>query len=77
MFEEAKSDALHALDVFEELEAAGRAEATGRLLELIDNDAQRDGLGSDGGWDDDGGLLETTPVFVCTNSCSDRITESE
>ena len=45
MFEEAKSEALHALDAFERFEAAGLAEETGQLLELIDSDAQGDGMG--------------------------------
>ena len=78
MFEEARSEALHALDVFEKFGAVGLAEATRRLLELIDSDAQGDGLGSDDGWDYDGGLVETTLVLMCIDSsCSDRITESE
>jgi len=67
MFEEAKSEALRALGMFEEL-GAGDAETTRQLLEQIDSDAQGDGLGSDYGLDDNGELLETTLILMCINS---------
>ena len=46
MFEEARFEALRALDVFEKLGAASDAEDTRKLLKYIDHNARRDGLGS-------------------------------
>jgi len=45
MFEEAKSEALRALHVFEKLGAANNAEETRQFLGRIDRDARGDGLG--------------------------------
>jgi len=46
MFEEAKSEALRALDMFEKLGATNSAEDTRELLGHIDRNARRNGLGS-------------------------------
>ena len=46
MFEEAESEALHALCVFEELGATNDAEETRQLLGQIDRNTRRNGLGS-------------------------------
>ena len=46
MFEEATSEALRALDMFEKLGATNDAEDTRELLEQIDRDAQGDRPGS-------------------------------
>ena len=43
MFEEAKSEASHALDVFEKLGAANDAKGVRQLLEQIDRNARGNG----------------------------------
>jgi tetratricopeptide (TPR) repeat protein len=58
MFQEAKSEALHALDVFEKLGATNDAEYTRELLGEIYHRVR--GI-------DDGELLETIPLVVCIN----------
>jgi len=67
MFEEAKSEALHALGVFEKLGATNDAEVARRLLRQIDYDAR--GMDSDLAIPDDpandGELLETMLLVVC------------
>ena len=49
------------------------AERTREFLVRIDSSVQGDGLGSDYGSDDDGGLLAAMLIL----SCSDRVAESE
>ena len=73
MFEEAKSEALGALGVFEKLGATSDVERTREFLMRIDSSVQGDGLGSDYGSDDDGGLLAAMLIL----SCSNRVAESE
>ena len=70
MFEQAKSEALRALDVFEKLGAANDVELIRRLLGQIDRDARGDGLGSGHIYelDDDGELLEAMLFVVSINS---------
>jgi len=68
--EEAKSEALGAIDMFEKLGAADDAEDTRRLLQKIDLDACE--------LDDDGKLLATVPLFVFIDSSfPDRAAKSE
>ena len=69
-FEEAKSEALHALNVFDKLGASNNAEEVRGLLRQINRDASE--------LDDSGKLLETVPlVMFIDSSCSDGITGSE
>ena len=81
MFEEAKSEALRALDVFEELGAANDVGDTRELLRQINYNARR--IDSDpfglGGLDDECKLPETAQlvVLVINWSCSESITELE
>jgi tetratricopeptide (TPR) repeat protein len=64
MFEEAKSEALRALDVFEKLGATDNAECTRALLGQIDDRARGNGSGESA---DDGEPLETMLPVVCIN----------
>ena len=67
--EEAKSEALRALDVFEKLGAANNAEWTRKLIRQID--AGGSGLSN-------GELPKTVqPVMFVNSSCSDKVTESK
>ena len=81
MFKEARSEALRALDVFEELGAASDVVETRELLKQIGYNAR--GTDSDlvalGGLDDEGKLLETAQVIVLVinSSCSESITKHE
>ena len=68
-FEEAKSEALRALDVFQKLGTENDMECVRELLQQIGRDAYE----SDG----DGKPLETVPPVVFIDSCSDSVTESE
>ena len=81
-FEEAKSEALRALDVFERLGAVNDAEETRRLLGRIDRDArsepEMDGLVTPNEPDGDSKLLAIV-LFApppTISSCLDRATES-
>jgi len=70
MFEEARSEALRALGVFEKLRATSDAEDTRDLLEEIEEMDLDPAV-------PDGELLETMLLEVCVDSsCSDWITES-
>ena len=80
MFEEAKSEALRALDGFDKVGATMFAADARRLLEWIDRNARGDGsdLVTPDESGDDGELLEMMLLVVCIySSCSDGITESE
>ena len=69
-FEEARSEPLGALEVFEKLGAAVGVEGVREFLREIDQDAFET--------DDDSELLETMLLVVLIDSlCSDRVTESE
>ena len=63
MFEEARSEALRALSVFEKLGAANDAERIKRYLERIDRDARENTLGTGG----EGELLEMALPVACIN----------
>ena len=63
MFEEARSEALRALSVFEKLGAANDAEKIKRYLERIDRDARENTLGTGG----EGELLEMALPVACIN----------
>ena len=70
MFEEAKSEALRALDVFEKLGAANDAELSGVFLRDIDRNVRGDGLGSKES-DDDGEPPNRCFLPLCIeSSCS-------
>lgn len=74
--EEAKSEGLCALGVFERLWATHDMDKTRRLLERIDRDAR--GNGSPDESDEDGELPEAALLVVSIDSSrSDEITESE
>jgi len=69
-FEEAKSEALGAVEMFEKLGAADDLRLARELLQQIDLDACES--------DDDGELLTTVPLFMFVNSSfSDRAAKSE
>jgi tetratricopeptide (TPR) repeat protein len=69
-FQEAKSEALRALDAFEKLGAVDDVERVRKLLQRIDRDAHEP--------DDNSEPPTTVPPAVLTNSlCSDRTTKSE
>ena len=65
MFEEAKSEALRALGMFEKLGATNDAENTRNLLGWIDRSAQGMGLAIPDESADDGEFLETMLLVVC------------
>jgi len=68
--EEARSEALSAIDMFEKLGAAKDVEYTRMLLRWIDE--EMDGLVTPGESDDDGELFETVLLVVFVDSsCSD------
>ena len=79
-FEEAKSEALRALDMFENLGAANDAEDVRQLLGVIDDTFEdMDGwVTADESGEDGEQLLEMVLLAVCINTmCSDGSTESE
>jgi len=79
-FEEAKSEALRALDLYEKLGAAADVERSRQLLEQIENDAQREDSDLDTRDESgDGGELPETMLLVMRidSSWSDGITDSE
>ena len=75
-FEEAKSEALRAVDVFEDLGATKDAGATRKLLRRIEEGVSGPIIHDES--DDNGELLETTPHVSLTHaSRSERVTEFE